>query len=141
MPTNDPYDVHEIARLLSEGKSMTEIATALDGAQADQAAAAQRQQLQNQRSALNADSAPPGQQPVEDPVEGMIAAARRSGAPRGSQRYVDAGIERLFAAAQEGDPRVASQGTVDSETRERWAQDANDRQAANRERSGFTRPH
>jgi hypothetical protein len=140
MPTNDPYDVNEIARLLSEGKSMTEIATALDGPQVDPAAA-QRQSLQAQRGALHAESAPPGQEPVEDPVEGMFAAARRSGSPRGSQGYIDAGLERLFEAAQAGDERVVTEGTVDRETAERWHRDAVQRQVANRERSGFSRPH
>ena len=140
MPTND-YDVNEIARLLSEGKSMTEIASALDGPPVDQAAAVQRRQLQDARGALNAESAPPGQEPEEDPVEGMIQAARRSGSPRGSQGYIDAGLERLFAAAQAGDARVVTQGTVDRETAERWHRDGVQRQVANRERSGFTRPH
>jgi hypothetical protein len=64
------YDVNEIARLLSEGKSMTEIASALDGPQVDQAAAAQRQRLQDHRSALNADSAPPGQSLSKIPSRG-----------------------------------------------------------------------
>jgi hypothetical protein len=62
------YDVNEIARLLSEGKSMTEIATALDGPQVDQAAAQGRRDLQQARGALNAESARPGQEPDEDPV-------------------------------------------------------------------------
>jgi hypothetical protein len=134
------YDVNEIARLLSEGKSMTEIATALDGPAIDEAAADQRRSLQAQRGALNAESAPPGHEPEEDPVEGMIAAARRSGAPRGSERYIEAGLERLFRAAQAGDARVVSQGTVDRDTIERWHADGIQRQVANRDRSGFTRP-
>ena len=140
MPTND-YDVNEIARLLSEGKSMTEIATALDGPQVDQAAAAQRQRLQEQRSALNSESRGPGEEPAADPVEGMFDAARRSGSPRGSQGYIDAGLEQLFAAAQAGDARVVTSGTVDRKTAERWHRDGVQRQVANRERSGFTRPH
>jgi hypothetical protein len=70
----------------------------------------------------------------------MIAAARRSGSPRGSQGYIDAGLERLFEAARAGDARVVTQGTVDRETAERWHRDGVQRQVANRERSGFTRP-
>jgi hypothetical protein len=104
------YDVTEIARLLSEGKSMTEIATALDGPQVDQAAATQRRQLQDARGALNAESAPPGTEPEADPVESMIDAARRSGSPRGSQGYIDAGLSKLFEAARAGDPRVTAPG-------------------------------
>jgi hypothetical protein len=133
------YDVNEIARLLSEGKSMTEIASALDGPQVDPAAA-QRQRLQDQRSALNAEAAPPGQEPEEDPVEGMIAAARRSGSPRGSEPFIDAGLRRLFESAQQGDPRVMNQGVIDDETRQRWHRDGVARQVSNREKSGFSKP-
>jgi hypothetical protein len=88
MPTE--YDPQQLAELLGQGKSLHEIADIVDGPAVDQAAADQRRSLQQQRSALNAEAAPPGQEPEEDPVERMIAAARRSGAPRGSDRYVEA---------------------------------------------------
>jgi hypothetical protein len=99
-----------------------------------------RATLQNQRSALHADSAPPGQEPEAGPIESMIDATRR-GAPRGSESYLQAGFEQLFASAQPGDPRVVSQGTADREVIDRWHRDAVDRQVANRERSGFTPKH
>jgi hypothetical protein len=53
---------------------------------------------------------------------------------------MEAGLEKLFSAAQAGDPRVTTQGTVDRETAERWHADAVRRQVANRDRSNFT-PH
>jgi hypothetical protein len=139
MPPTE-YDPSELARLLGEGKSLHEIADIVDGPKVDEAAAAQRRSLQEQRGALNAEAAPPGQEPEADPVEGMIAAARRSGAPRGSERYMEAGFESLFAAAQAGDARVTTQGTVDRETAERWHGDAIQRQVRNRDRSGVTKP-
>ena len=71
----------------------------------------------------------------------MIAAARRSGSPRGSQGYFDAGLERFSKQPRPAMPRVVTQGTVDRETAERWHRDGIQRQVANRERSGFTRPH
>jgi hypothetical protein len=134
------YDPTELARLLGEGKSLHEIADIVDGPAVNEAAAANRRSLQEQRGALNAEAAPPGAEPQQDPVEAMIAAARRSGAPRGSERYIEAGLERLFEPALAGDARVTSQGTVDRQTAERWHDDAIQRQVANRERSGFTRP-
>jgi hypothetical protein len=70
----------------------------------------------------------------------MIQAARASGSPRGSDRYIEAGLERLFTAAQAGDARVTTQGTLDRATIERWHDDGVRRQVANRERSKFT-PH
>jgi hypothetical protein len=57
------YDVNEIARMLSEGRSMTEIATELDGPRVDEAAAANRASLQAQRGALNAEAALPARNP------------------------------------------------------------------------------
>lgn len=137
---SNEYDVRRIADLLAQGKSMTEIASELDGPVVDETAAANRASLQQQRSALHADSAPPGQEPDADPVEGMIQAARASGAPRGSDRYIEAGLERLFGAAQAGDARVTTEGVVDDATKQRWMADANQRQVANRQRSGFSRP-
>jgi hypothetical protein len=70
----------------------------------------------------------------------MIHAARASGAPRGSDRYIEAGLERLFGAAQAGDARVTTEGVVDDATKQRWMADATQRQVRNRERSHFT-PH
>jgi hypothetical protein len=132
------YDPNELARLLGEGRSLTEIAEIVDGPQTNHAAADQRRQLQSARSALNADAAPPGEMPDVDPYESALAAANRAG-PRGSDRAFQAGVERIFEAAQAGDPRVMTQGTVDAKTREDWMAQAHERQAANRERSGWTR--
>ena len=50
------YDPNELARLLGEGKTLHEIADIVDGPATSQAAAAQRQSLQEQRRALNAES-------------------------------------------------------------------------------------
>jgi hypothetical protein len=130
------YDVNEIARLLSEGKSMTEIATALDGPVVDESAAVQRRQLQDARSALNADAASPGEEPDEDPIDRAFHAADASGHQRGSDGRVEAFVSKLFEAAQAGDPRVAHQGTVTEEVKQGWMRDAHERQIANRDRSG-----
>jgi hypothetical protein len=133
MPTD--YDVNEIARLLSEGKSMTEIATALDGPVVDDAAAENRRQLQVARSALNAEAMPPGTEPDEDPVQRAFKLADESGAQRGSDARVQAYTEALFEAAQRGDPRVVSEGVVDDATKQRWMAEAHRRQIANRAES------
>jgi hypothetical protein len=133
------YDVNEIARLLSEGKSMTEIATALDGPAVDETAAAQRRQLQDARSALNAESAPPGQEPDVDPVARAFQAADESGFQRGSDQRMQTFVEHIFEAAQSGDPRVAHEGVMTDEVRRRWHEDAHRRQIANREQSGMRR--
>jgi hypothetical protein len=136
--------------LKAEGYSDSQVSAVLDqeARAADEAAQryghanarGARTTLQGQRSALNAEAAPPGQEPAGDPIEGMIESARRSGAPRGSENYINAGLESLFESARAGDPRVVSDGTVDRETAERWHRDGVERQVANRERSGFT-PH
>jgi hypothetical protein len=133
------YDVNEIARLLSEGKSMTEIATALDGPVADETAAENRRQLQAARGALNAESASPDEQPAIDPIDDAFATAEQSGHQRGSDGRMQAYVERLFAAAAAGDPRVVNQGTIDDETRQRWHDQAHQRQIANRQKSEFRR--
>jgi hypothetical protein len=133
------YDVNEIARLLSEGKSMTEIATALDGPVVDENAAAQRRALQEQRGALNAESISPGQEPEADPIDRAFKLADESGAQRGSDLRMQRFVEGIFEAAQRGDPRVVHDGTIDAETRQRWHADAHRRQIANREQSGMRR--
>lgn len=136
MPTD--YDPNELARLLDEGKSLHEIADIVDGPQTDPAAD-QRRQLQAARSALNSEAVGPGEEPQADPYDAAFAAAWASGAPRGSERYIEARLEHLFKAAQAGDARVVHEGVVDRETLERWHNDAIQRQVANRDRSGFTR--
>jgi hypothetical protein len=133
------YDVNEIARLLSEGKSMTEIATALDGPQIDQAAADQRRSLQAQRSALNAESASPGEMPAVDPIDDAFATAEQSGHQRGSDGRMQAYVDKVFAAAAAGDPRVMNQGVISEEVKQRWMHDAHLRQIGNREKSDFRR--
>jgi hypothetical protein len=137
VPTD--YDVNEIARLLSEGKSMTEIATALDGPVVDDAAAENRRQLQAARGALNAEAAPPGQEPDVDPIGRAFKVADESGHQRGTDGRMQAYVEGLFEAAAQGDPRVVHDGTIDDETRRRWHDDAHRRQIANREASGMRR--
>jgi hypothetical protein len=133
MPTD--YDVTEIARLLSEGKSMTEIATALDGPVVDDAAAENRRQLQVARGALNAESASPGEMPDVDPIGRAFKVADESGHQRGTDGRMAAYVEGIFAAAQAGDPRVMHEGTVDDATRRRWHDEAHRRQIANRAES------
>jgi hypothetical protein len=135
VPTD--YDVNEIARLLSEGKSMTEIATALDGPVADETAAENRRQLQEARGRLNAESASPAEQPSADPVGDAFHAAEQSGHSRGSDARAQVYFDKLFAAAAAGDERVVSQGVVSEETKQRWMADAHRRQIANREQSGL----
>jgi hypothetical protein len=102
-------------------------------------AAAARIQLQEQRGALNADAASPGEQPDEDPVARAFAQADQSGAQRGSNQRMEAFTAALFEAAQAGDPRVSHQGTVTEEVKQRWMADAHQRQIANREQSGMRR--
>jgi hypothetical protein len=96
---------------------------------------AQRRSLQEQRGALNAEAAPPGQEPVADPIDAALHAGRQYA--RGSDQAMEAYAQEIFNAAQAGDPRVVSQGVVDSDTRERWAADAHSRQVANRDQSGM----
>jgi hypothetical protein len=133
VPTD--YDVNEIARLLSEGKSMTEIATALDGPVVDDAAAESRRQLQAARGALNAESASPGEMPDVDPIGRAFKIADESGHQRGTDGRMQAYVEGIFEAAQRGDPRVTHEGVVTDEVRRRWHDEAHRRQIANREQS------
>jgi hypothetical protein len=138
------------AELKDQGYSDSQVSAVLDqeAAAADRAAqhyghdnaSGARSTLQSARGALNADAAPPGTVPDGDPVEGMLAAAWNSGASRGSDQFIEAGLERLFTAAKAGDARVTTEGVVDDATKQRWMADANQRQVANRQRSGFTKP-
>jgi hypothetical protein len=138
------------AELKDQGYSESQVSAVLDqeALVADRAAqqyghdnaSSARTALQSHRGALNAEAAPPGNKPTGDPVEGMIAAAWNSGASRGSDQFIEAGLERLFAAAQAGDARVTTEGVVDDATKQRCMADANQRQVANRQRSGFSRP-
>jgi hypothetical protein len=137
VPTD--YDVNEIARLLSEGKSMTEIATALDGSAVEEAAADNRRQLQEARGALNAEAASPGEIPDVDPIGRAFKLADESGHQRGTDGRMQAYVEGLFEAAAQGDPRVMHEGTIDDATRRRWHDEAHRRQIANREQSGMRR--
>jgi hypothetical protein len=94
-----------------------------------------RRQLQDARGALNAEAAPPGQEPEADPIDDAHVRGRAAG-PRGSERAMAAYFESVIEAAHKGDPRVMSTGVVDAETRERWMADSRDRQMANRNQSG-----
>jgi hypothetical protein len=150
MPVDWNRALERAAALKDQGYSDSQVSAVLDqeALVADQtaqryghdSAAAARNTLQTRRGALNADAAPPGTEPDADPVEGMISAAWDSGNQRGSEPFIDAGLQRLFAAAQAGDPRVTTEGVVDDATKQRWMADANERQVANRRRSGFTKP-
>jgi hypothetical protein len=131
------YDLGEIARRLAEGQTISEIGAELDApplpSPEEQAAADQRRNLQQARGALNAEAAPPGQEPDEDPVARGFALADQSGHRRGSDARAEAYLGAVFEAAQAGDPRVMTQGVVDQATRERWHEDAHRRQIANRD--------
>lgn len=133
------YDLGEIARRLAEGQTISEIGAELDGppgpSPEEQAATAQRRQLQEARGALNAEAAPPDQEPDEDPIERGFKLADRSGHQRGSDLRMQTYVEGVFEAAQRGDPRVVHDGTIDDETRRRWHEDAHRRQIANRDQS------
>lgn len=96
--------------------------------------AAQRRQLQDARGALNAEAAPPGQEPVADPIDAAVHAGRQH--PRGSDQAVEAYLNEIIPAALAGDERVVSQGVVTDETKRRWMDDAHRRQVANRNQSG-----
>lgn len=133
------YDLQRIAALLAEERSLTEISADLDGPPGptpeEQVATTQRRQLQDARGALNAEAAPPGQEPDEDPVVRAFKLADQSGFQRGSDGRMQAFTEALLEAAQRGDARVVHQGTIDDATRRRWHEDARRRQVANRDAS------
>jgi hypothetical protein len=135
------YDLREIAQRLAEGQTISEIGAELDGPPGptpeEQAATAQRRQLQDARGALNAEAAPPGQEPDQDPIAHGFRAADASGHQRGSDGRMEAYLQSVFTAAQAGDPRVVTQGVVDQETCERWHADAHKRQIANRDQSSM----
>jgi hypothetical protein len=137
------YDLGEIARRLAEGQTISEIGAELDGPPGptpeEQAAADQRRNLQQARGALNAEAAPPGQEPDEDPIARGFALADQSGHRRGSDGRAEAYIDAVFQAAQAGDPRVVHEGTIDDATRRRWHDDALRRQISNREATTRTR--
>jgi hypothetical protein len=95
----------------------------------------QRRHLQDARGALNAEAAPPGQEPDIDPIDEAHVKGRTAG-PRGSEAAMGAYFEQVIEAAHKGDPRVMSVGVVDADTRERWMADARTRQMANRDQSG-----
>ena len=97
---------------------------------------AQRRQLQAQRGALNAEGMPPGAEPEVDPIDAAIVEGHGAGG-RGSDRAMEAYLNRVIPAAAAGDPRVSSQGVVNAETRERWMEDAHQRQIRNRDQSGM----
>jgi len=96
--------------------------------------AAARRSLQEQRGALNAEAAPPGQEPEADPIDRALHAGRQY--PRGSDQAMQAYASEVFEAAQRGDQRVMSQGVVNDDTRRAWHDDAHRRQVANRDQSG-----
>ena len=87
--------------------------------------------------ALNAEAAPPGQQPDEDPIDRAFKIADQSGYQRGSDNRMAAYVEGIFEAARAGDPRVMTQGVPDQETRERWQEAAHKRQISNRDQSSM----
>jgi hypothetical protein len=139
MPGIDLSDVNQLREmaarleeLQAQGLNDAEIERRLEAEQVEQ-----RRQLQTARGALNADTITPGQQPDQDPVEAAFAAGKAAGG-RGSQGAFKAFVDTTFAAAAAGDPRVTTQGTVDTETRERWLGDAHERQVRNRDASNFT---
>jgi hypothetical protein len=133
------YDLGEIARRLAEGATISEIGADLDAPPGptaeEQAATEARRQLQDARGALNAEAAPPGTEPDEDPIARGFKLADESGHQRGSDGRAEAYLNAVFAAAQRGDPRVVHEGTVSDEVRQRWHQDAHQRQIANRQQS------
>ena len=97
-------------------------------------AAATRRALQEARSNLNADAAPPGAEPESDPIDRALHAGRQF--PRGGDQAMEAYAQEIFNAAQQGDPRVTTQGVVDSDTNRAWSEAAHRRQIANRNESG-----
>jgi hypothetical protein len=137
--------LHRAAELKDQGYSDEQVSAVLDqeAAAADHTAQqyghtnapAARTGLQTARGALNAEAAPVGQQPDEDPVSRAFKLADESGAARGSDQRAQAYLQGIFEAAQRGDPRVVHEGTVTDDVRQRWHQDAHRRQIANREQS------
>ena len=97
-------------------------------------ASATRRALQDARSALNAETAPPGQEPVADPIDQALHAGAQF--PRGSDQAMQAYLGPILEAAHAGDPRVAATGVVDSDINRQWSEAAHARQIANRNESG-----
>ena len=89
--------------------------------------------LQAARDALSGEGGPPGTEPEGDPIERGIQQGHAKGS-RGSDRAFQAYFQEIINAAVKGDPRVAHAGVIDDETRERWMEDARNRQILNRDR-------
>lgn len=142
MPIDWERALERAEELKAQGYSDSQVSAVLDqeAVAADrvaqqyghESAAGARSSLQKARGALNADSHSPGSEPTADPYESAFQAARASGGRRGDDRYVQAGLEKLFEAAQAGDARVASNGVPDRQTLDRWGADARERLARNR---------
>jgi hypothetical protein len=126
------YDIDRLSRLLGEGKSLTDIAAELDGPPSI-ADDDPDLRMSRERARLTSESAPPGTLPDEDPVEAGWKAGHAAGRP-GSEQAFAAMTEKLFQAAQAGDPRVVHTGTVDEATRQRWQAERHQRDVRNRER-------
>jgi hypothetical protein len=121
--------------LKAQGYSDSQVSAVLD--QEAEAAAANRRSLQEQRGHLNADAVSPAEQPAIDPIDDAFATAEQSGHQRGSDGRMRAYVERIFAAAAQGDERVMHQGVISEEVKQRWMGDAHRRQIFNRDKSEF----
>lgn len=129
MPPLDLSKLREDTQKLAAPGRTPESGTLLEAPGAEQ-----RRSLQDVRGALNAESAPPGQEPDEDPVDSAMHAGQQH--PRGSERAMGAYFEKMVEAAHAGDPRAMNRGVVDDDARERWHEAAQQRQMANRNKSG-----
>ena len=126
------YSDSQVSAVLDQEAAAADSAAQQYGHQNAQGA---RSSLQTARGALNAEAAPPGQEPDEDPVARAFKLADQSGHQRGSDGRAEAFIEGIFEAARAGDPRVVHDGTIDDATRRRWHEDAHRRQLASRDAS------
>ncbi len=126
------YSDSQVSAVLDQEAAAADSAAQQYGYQNAQGA---RSSLQTARGALNAEAAPPGQEPDEDPVARAFKLADQSGHQRGSDGRGEAYLASVFEAAQRGDPRVVHESVIDDATRRRWYDDAHRRQIANREQS------
>jgi hypothetical protein len=149
MPIDWGRALERAEELKAAGYTDSQVSAVLDqeAAAADRAAQqyghenakAARTSLQEARGRLNAEGASPGEMPAVDPIDDAFATAEQSGHQRGSDGRMQAYVDKVFAAAAAGDPRVMNQGVISEEVKQRWMHDAHLRQIGNREKSDFRR--
>jgi hypothetical protein len=151
MPDYTDAEVEAIVNRYKNGESTANIARTLGENRQDEENRREQDRLDEvgrrateaSRRINSGETFPPGAEPPVDPVTDTVHTFRR-GIDSGMTRDEAAreGFAKLFAAAVAGDPRVAHNGPITSDVRERWAKDRQRRTLANHEaqrRSGTSR--